>query len=193
MKNVAIFVTGAAVGAFVTWKLIEKKYRDLAEEEIQSVVDTFKNRKEMESVKKPSEEKVYTAGYSQIIKDNDYTVINEIDQPEPEEDVDDDDCLVDIDEGEEIIPPYVIKPEQFGESEEYGTKTLTYYADGVLTDEVNDPIVDPDIMIGPDALNHFDEYERDAVYIRDEMNEMDYTILRSEKTFSEISGEDAPF
>ena len=31
------FVTGAAVGSIVTWKLVETKYRKLAEEEIASV------------------------------------------------------------------------------------------------------------------------------------------------------------
>ena len=41
-------------------------------------------------------------------------------------------------------------------------------------------------MIGPDALDHFGEYEDDSVYIRDEINEMDYEILKSEKKFSEI-------
>ena len=84
--------------------------------------------------------------------------------------------------------PYVITPEQFGEYGEYGTKTLTYYADNVLTDEIDNPITsgEMEIMIGPDALDHFGEYEDDSVYIRDEMNEMDYEILKSEKMFSEI-------
>ena len=83
---------------------------------------------------------------------------------------------------------YVITPEQFGEYSEYGTKTLTYYADNVLTDEIDNPITSEEmaIMIGPDALDHFGEYEDDSVYIRDEMNEMDYEILKSEKKFSEI-------
>ena len=45
MKNLLCFVTGAAIGSIVTWKLIEKKYKDLADEEIESVIETFKNRK----------------------------------------------------------------------------------------------------------------------------------------------------
>ena len=45
MKNLLCFVTGAAIGSVVTWKLIEKKYKDLADEEIESVIETFKNRK----------------------------------------------------------------------------------------------------------------------------------------------------
>ena len=95
---------------------------------------------------------------------------------------------IDVDPGVEVIMPYVITPEQFGEYGEYGTKTLTYYADNVLTDEIDNPITSGEMetMIGPDALDHFGEYEDDSVYIRDEMNEMDYEILKSEKMFSEI-------
>ena len=41
MKNLLFFVAGAAIGSIATWKLIEKKYKDLADEEIESVKETF--------------------------------------------------------------------------------------------------------------------------------------------------------
>jgi hypothetical protein len=192
MKNLLCFVAGAAIGSVVTWKLIEKKYKDLADEEIESVIETFKNRKPritkdevketVEKVinkwKEPKEtvEDIVTAeGYSTEDEEN------------AEED-DESNYTVDVDPGVEVIVPYVITPEQFGEYNEYGTKTLTYYADNVLTDEIDNPITSDEMetMIGPDALDHFGEYEDDSVYIRDEMNEMDYEILKSEKMFSEI-------
>ena len=192
MKNLLCFVAGAAIGSVVTWKLIEKKYKDLADEEIESVIETFKNRKPritkdevketVEKVinkwKEPKEtvEDIVTAeGYSTE------------DEEETEED-DESKYTVNVDLGVEVIAPYVITPEQFGEYSEYGTKTLTYYADNVLTDEIDNPITSGEMetMIGPDALDHFGEYEDDSVYIRDEMNEMDYEILKSEKMFSEI-------
>ena len=192
MKNLLCFVAGSAIGSVVTWKLIEKKYKDLADEEIESVKETFKNRKPritkdevketVEKVinkwKEPKEtvEDIVTAeGYSTE------------DKEETEED-DESNYTVDVDPGVEVIVPYVITPEQFGEYSEYGTKTLTYYADNVLTDEIDNPITSGEMetMIGPDALDHFGEYEDDSVYIRDEMNEMDYEILKSEKMFSEI-------
>ena len=192
MKNLLCFVAGSAIGSVVTWKLIEKKYKDLADEEIESVKETFKNRKPritkdevketVEKVinkwKEPKEtvEDIVTAeGYSTE------------DEEETEED-DESKYTVNVDLGVEVIAPYVITPEQFGEYSEYGTKTLTYYADNVLTDEIDNPITSEEMetMIGPDALDHFGEYEDDSVYIRDEMNEMDYEILKSEKMFSEI-------
>lgn len=192
MKNLLFFVTGAAIGSVVTWKLIEKKYKDLADEEIESVIETFKNRKPRitKDEVKETVEKVINK-YKEPKETVEDIVTAEGYSIEDEEETDEDDdsnYTVDVDTGVEVIIPYVITPEQFGEYSEYGTKTLTYYADNVLTDEIDNPITSEEMetMIGPDALDHFGEYEDDSVYIRDEMNEMDYEILKSEKTFSEI-------
>ena len=192
MKNLLCFVTGAAIGSLVTWKLIEKKYKDLADEEIESVIETFKNRKPRitkDNVKETVEKVINKYKEpKEIVED---IVTAERYSIENEEEIDEDDesnYTVDVDPGVEVIVPYVITPEQFGEYNEYGTKTLTYYADNVLTDEIDNPITSDEMitMIGPDALDHFGEYEDDSVYIRDETNEMDYEILKSEKKFSEI-------
>lgn len=192
MKNLLCFVTGAAIGSVVTWKLIEKKYKDLADEEIESVIETFKNRKPRitkDNVKETVEKvinkyKEPKETVEDIVTAEGYSIE---DEEETDED-DDSNYTVDVDTGVEVIVPYVITPGQFGEYSEYGTKTLTYYADNVLTDEIDNPITSEEMetMIGPDALDHFGEYEDDSVYIRDETNEMDYEILKSEKTFSEI-------
>lgn len=192
MKNLLCFVSGAAIGSVVTWKLIEKKYKDLADEEIESVIETFKNRKPRitkDEVKETVEKvinkwKEPKETVEDIVTAEGYSIENE-------EEIDEDDesnYTVNVDNDIEVITPYVITPEQFGEYNEYGTKTLTYYADNVLTDEVDNPITSDEMvtMIGPDALDHFGEYEDDSVYIRDETNEMDYEILKSEKMFSEI-------
>lgn len=192
MKNLLCFVAGAAIGSVVTWKLIEKKYKDLADEEIESVIETFKNRKPRitkDNVKETVEKVINK--YKEPKETVEDIVTAERYSIENEEEIDEDDesnYTVNVDNGIEVIMPYVITPEQFGEYNEYGTKTLTYYADNVLTDEVDNPITSDEMvtMIGPDALDHFGEYEDDSVYIRDETNEMDYEILKSEKMFSEI-------
>lgn len=192
MKNLLCFVAGAAIGSVVTWKLIEKKYKDLADEEIESVIETFKNRKPRitkDNVKETVEKVINKYKEpKEIVED---IVTAERYSIENEEEIDEDDesnYTINVDNDVEVITPYVITPEQFGEYNEYGTKTLTYYADNVLTDEIDNPITLDEMvtMIGPDALDHFGEYEDDSVYIRDETNEMDYEILKSEKMFSEI-------
>ena len=192
MKKLLCVIPGAAKGSGVIWKLIEKKYKDLADEEIESVIETFKNRKPRitkDEVKETVEKvinkwKEPKETVEDIVTAEGYSIENE-------EEIDEDDesnYTVNVDNGVDVVTPYVITPEQFGEYNEYGTKTLTYYADNVLTDEIDNPITSDEMvtMIGPDALDHFGEYEDDSVYIRDETNEMDYEILKSEKMFSEI-------
>lgn len=180
MKNVFIFLSGAAIGGVVTWKLIEKHYKDLADEEIESVIEAFRKRENEEKKKvKPDKEEIKET-VTKVLKKKKKKENNDVNE-------------IIIEEGyskeeKDPIIPYVITPEQFGEFGEYGTKTLTYYADDVLTDEIDVPISGSDMvtMLGPDALDHFGEYEDDSVYIRDEENEMDYEILKTEKLFSEI-------
>ena len=188
MKNLLYFVTGAAIGSVVTWKLIEKKYKDLADEEIESVKETFKNRKQIKINDKETSEKFITKYKDSKDKIEDI-VSNEKYNIENKEEVDDEcDYTIDVNEGVEFVNPHIITPEEFGEYNEYKIKTLIYYADNVLTDEDDNPITSLEMeeMIGVDSLDHFGEYEDDSVYVRDENNEIDYEILRSEKMFSEI-------
>ena len=189
MKNLLYFVTGAAIGSVVTWKLIEKKYKDLADEEIESVKETFKNRKQIKINDKETSEKFITKYKDSKDKIEDI-VSNEKYNIENKEEIDDDEYnyTIDVNEGVEFVNPHIITPEEFGEYNEYKIKTLIYYADNVLTDEDDNPITSLEMeeMIGIDSLDHFGEYEDDSVYVRDENNEIDYEILRSEKMFSEI-------
>ena len=188
MKNLLYFVTGAAIGSVVTWKLIEKKYKDLADEEIESVKETFKNRKQIKINDKETSEKFITKYKDSKDKIEDI-VSNEKYDVENEEEIDDEcNYTIDVNEGVEFVNPHIITPEEFGEYNEYKIKTLIYYADNVLTDEDDNPITSLEMeeMIGVDSLDHFGEYEDDSVYVRDENNEIDYEILRSEKMFSEI-------
>lgn len=83
--------------------------------------------------------------------------------------------------------PYVISPEEFGSNEDYETIDLTYYRDGVLTDDDNDPMDDDNIeeVIGKDALNHFGEYEDDSVYVRNDHLQCDYAIILNQMRYTE--------
>ena len=128
MNKLFIFVLGAAAGSLVTWKIVEEKYKAIANEEIASVVEQFKNRAELTSdgftiygndvvVAKVNHESVQCA---------DINIKNvEMDKYEK---------LVQGYKGEdgtvekEQIKPYVISPEEYGEFEN-DTVSLTYYSD----------------------------------------------------------------
>ena len=56
VTEVAMFAAGAAIGALVTWKLVKNKYERIAQEEINSVKETFAKRKPVTNVDVPKEE-----------------------------------------------------------------------------------------------------------------------------------------
>lgn len=206
MKGVFIFLAGAAVGSAVTYKLVEKHFRDLAEEEIESVKEVFKERlltdAKDENPNPRHEVEKNNSQLEEIIKNGNYSTGVDMSEEETEskhveaiveivddeDDEDDSDYTVPVEVGPDTAAtPYVISEEEFGEfgNEE---KTLIFYSDSVLADE-DDEIIDPESVIG-DALKEFDDNMIERVYVRDERSEIDYIILRSEKSYSEVYGEE---
>lgn len=204
LKGVLIFVLGAAAGSLATWKLIEKKYKDIAQEEIDSVKDTFSKMKKNEYPDKledypdfeefddsddsdDSDEepksgqkidrnnKPDIVEYAKILSETGYTNYAERQDKKEKKGV----------EPVEDERPYVISPDEFGEKDGYENVTLTYYADGVLTDYFDNVISNIDEVVGFDSLDHFGEYEDDAVFVRNEKMETDYEILRDLRDFNE--------
>lgn len=82
--------------------------------------------------------------------------------------------------------PYVISPSEFGELENYEQCTLTFYADGVLTDSNDEEVDDVDSLIGRESLSHFGEYEDDSVFVRNDTTKMDYEILLDNRFYSNV-------
>ena len=81
---------------------------------------------------------------------------------------------------------YIIRPDEFGEYDDYDTISLTYYADHILTDEDDEIVEDIEDKIGFDALNHFGEYEEDSVFVRNDRIKCDYEILLDQRKYSEV-------
>jgi hypothetical protein len=179
------FVAGAAVGTAASWKFFETKYKKIADEEIESVKETFNTKKyewkdefntvlaekeseEDENTEEPrTNEKPDIREYAAKLSKEGYTNYRNINaEKETKEDV-----------KPMTKEPYVISPDEFGENE-YETRSLTYYEDGILTDEDDNPIEDVEGMIGSEALDSFGEYEDDAVHVRDDDLKIDYEILR---------------
>ena len=204
LKGVLIFVLGAAAGSLATWKVIEKKYKDIAQEEIDSVKDTFSKMKkneypdkledypdfeefddsddsdDVEEEPKPEQKidrnnKPDIVEYAKILSETGYTNYAERQDKKEKKGV----------EPVEDERPYVISPDEFGEKDGYENVTLTYYADGVLTDYFDNVISNVDEVVGFDSLDHFGEYEDDVVFVRNEKMETDYEILRDLRDFNE--------
>lgn len=198
MKNFFTFVTGLVIGSVITYVVVKDKFEKIAQEEIDSVKEVFGRRVEKEADKKV--EKIAEKEVEKIRKEyNDYSSLtknytsyseNKPEENNEEDEVEEDDCAqVEDEDGVEIFEverasnsdrPYVIDPWDFGGEDGYDTITLNYYADGVLTDDDNNVIEDEEIddIVGKDFAEHFGEYEKDCVCVRNDRLKTDYEICR---------------
>ena len=195
------FIIGAATGSVATWYLLKDKYEALAQEEIDSVKEVFLRREQelkdqsvkktvAEGIKDADKEKPDLKEYAERLKKEGYIRYSDFGSDEEEKPVSE-------------AGPYVIPPEQFGDDEEYEQISLTYYADGDITEDNdldykfkvkvnNDEVIeDVEDAVGIDSLNHFGEYEDDSVFVRNDARKCDYEILLDQRTYSEVA-EDMP-
>ena len=192
--NIVIFLAGAGVGSTVTWFLTKKKYSDIAQKEIDSVKEAFSNKKKVfkernndagsnisndidKATKKAGDalRKSSITNYANILNMKSYAKMDEEDKKLGKE------C------------PYVISPDEFGELDDYEKVSLTYYKDGVLTDDNDDIIDDVDAVVGLESLDHFGEYEDDSVFVRNDQRMCDYEILLDLRTYSEAMRDEKPY
>lgn len=183
LSNVIMFAAGAAIGSVVTWKFVETKYRQFANDEIESVKAHYrKKRKDIENdeeyandvmVDSRYDNKKSITEYADILKNSGY--VNNENEIKVEEGG--------ADDMDDIYAPYVIVPEEFDTMDEWESKTLYYYSDGILADEDGNVITDIDDLVGDDFYEHFGDYEDDSVHIRNEELECDFEILRDEGSY----------
>lgn len=178
----AIFAIGAAIGSLVTWKLVKTKYERIAQEEINSVKETFAKRKPVAETPKQTDTAVKTDDSRTDFEEykkyrNLATVYNKSDEENEEE------GEPDMSDG-----PQVISPDDFGQIDYYDIVSLNYYADGVLTDDWDNVIEDPDETVGPDIESHFGEYEEDTVYVQNDEHGAYYEICRDLRNYSDVVG-----
>lgn len=180
-----MFSAGAIIGSIATWKYIKTKYEQIADEEIESIKELYSKKeaklKENVVVQKENETtntkpSIYEMKeYLDHIKENGYH--NDENKEEGDSDMND--------------SPYVISPDEFGNLDDHTCVNLSYYADGVLADDWDTEIIDPDEEVGPDIASHFGEYEEDTIFVRNEKSKVDYEICRDLRTFAEVIGENA--
>ena len=183
LSNVLVFTAGATIGAVVAWKYFKSKYEFIEEYETDSVDEEEEDAAEDESEDTsddiPAEvvshfnNKPPLKEYVKMVKQLSYNT-------EAEETEDEDD----------VYAPYIIRPEEYGEIHAYETLSLNYYADGVLTDELDNRIEDVESMVPEDFAKHFGEFEDYAVFVRNDERKCDYEILRDLRNFADVIGDD---
>lgn len=192
LSSVIIFCGGVFIGGFLTWDFFKTKYEKIANEEIASVKETFEHREPRPDKNYKVEEELkgndayinVSPGVAeriiQIIDSNGYrnysnTAI-ETDKKGGTADM-------------ELKQPYVITPEQYEDNVDYTKVSLTWYNDEVLEDDWGN-VLDPDDVIGSDALKTFGQYEKDSVFVRDDDEQIDYEVLLDTRSYKETYGHD---
>lgn len=170
-------VCGVLTGAFATKKFFHDKFERMAQEEIDSVKESFSKLSEKYKQKKKTLNTIYGQGSAPTEKPDLDSYAARIQELESQ--------TIDIGHMDE---PEVISPDEFGEDEEYEIISLTYYADGVLSDDDERKMGEADVenSIGLDALNHFGEYEEDMVYVRNGRLKTYYEVCRDERSYEEV-------
>ena len=189
--GIFMFAAGAAIGSAVTWKLVKTKYEQIAQEEIDSVKEVYAKKtlkyehtsEPIAKVEKVEESEDGLKVEATLLKPDirefaakwageGYTNYSKINQEQEEKEM-------------EENKPYVIPPDELGESDGYDFVSLTYYADGVLVDDWGE-VIDEDV-VGAESLTHFGEYEEDSVFVRDDKNRVEYEILRDTSKYVDIA------
>ena len=186
LSNVLLFAAGAVVGSAVTWKIFKSKYEIVDVEEIycEEDIGESEDEEDTESSDRFAEEsdveiqstvnkKPPLKEYVQMVKQLSYSDVEAYDE-----------------EGDEdVYEPYIIRPEEYGEIHAYETLSLNYYADGVLTDDLDNQIEDVESLVPADFADHFGEYEDHCVFVRNEERQCDYEILLDTRNFADVFGE----
>lgn len=177
---IAGMIIGVGFGVAGTYSYFKDKYEKLAEEDFNSrrVFDEDKKNKSEESATEKTADsrtvdKLSITEYVARLQKEGYVNYNDIQYTKQKQEV-----VADR--------PYVIQPSDFGEFDDYEKISLTYTADGVLLDDVNEIVDDIEETVGGDSLEHFGEYEDDSVYVRNDAKKCDYEILLDQRNYQEI-------
>lgn len=201
-KNALYFVAGAAVGALGAWYFAKKKYEKIAQDEIQSVTDAFSERldklarnsmddpsirptpEELErEATKPGDRNIID--YAAVLSKQGYTDYTKFskDEEEPTE-TEDSEISVDTAAG-----PVIICPDDYGEIPEYEQLSWIYFADRVLTDDDYSLITNYEKWIGDGALQHFGEYEDDAIHVRNDKLKCYIEVVIDSRLYASVVAE----
>ena len=165
------FTIGGALGFIVANAMLKDRYEKLTQAEIDSVKAAFRKDHPLpkkEETRQASENE--RKAYSQYVNKLGYA-----EEKKPAQ----------------ISKPEVISPDEFGDRDGYEEISLTYYADGTVTDDSDRPMDEDEIeeTIGKDSLQHFGEYEEDSVFVRNDRLKVDYEILFDQRTYADILSE----
>lgn len=177
------FALGTAFGFSIAYKIAEKKYEKIANEEIESVKLAFQRRDAkfpLDKDAKPEDNQGEYISREQKLAEKarnkpDIKTVYHAMMHRPK------------DRLAQESNVYVISPDEFGEDENYSQYNFTLFADGTLIDDSDKDIIDyTDELIGEDNLERIGEYEDGALHIKNEDRRCYIEVLQDNRTYSDF-------
>lgn len=216
MKNrTVIFMLGMAAGSAITFLSVRKYYKELADEEIQSVKDTLKKKVDAEKEDEEADKKNYEVlcdnlGYtgcptSEQSKELHTMLVKNVELLKS-------DGLTNFEIGQKLgigeatvrallnfsneklsdeeeytteDHPYIISREEFGQRPEYDKVYLDFYSDSILTNEYDEILENVDEVLGNDWQDHIGDEEEGFVCVRNDQKETDYEICQTNQFYNQ--------
>lgn len=182
--NLFMFAAGAAIGSVVTLRLVETKYAQIAQDEIDEMreyyeeyicelegreVDAEMEEEFASTPQTPINKKPDLMEYAKQIKEHQYNIENMKEEKVMNE-----------------AHIRVVSPEEFDDSD-FDKISLTYYSDEVLAYDDSDEVIDDvDDIVGHGSLNTFGQYEEDTVYVLDFDECVGYEICKDYRPYSDV-------
>lgn len=200
-KTVIGFLVGLVIGSVLTYHGLKNKVEAEIDEEVDKIKEFYKDQLEKQQAEYFEKEE-YLKSKVDLADDKGIVVskIINLNNIEKFEEVPNEDTDNDIDESpsgvfevfkDDIIAqdkPFVIEEDRVGEYISYDLISLIYFSDGVLTDDWEVPVENPDETLGKEYIEYFETGE-DVVYVRNDKLKCEFEITRDLRTYEEVKEE----
>jgi hypothetical protein len=202
-KTVIGFLIGLVIGSVLTYHGLKNKVEVEIDEEVNKIKDFYKDQLEKQQAEYFEKEeylksKVAVAEdkgsiVSKVINMKNVEKFEEKQNDETKDEVGSEETTTGAFEivEDDIIAqdkPFVIEEDRVGEYISYDLISLIYFSDGVLTDDWEVPVENPDETVGKEYVEYFETGE-DVVYVRNDKLKCEFEITRDLRTYEEVKEE----
>lgn len=192
MKNALIFLSGVLVGSGVTFVITKKRLDDLANKEIDEILQAY-GPMDVKSTEKMlvEDEKSVEKEENQAKMDKnslDYgsfssNLVKNYASNEPK--------IVDIKPSRDQLGPYIISVEEFEEMNGNEKISLTYFMEDDVLMSCDDSVLDNGMMLvgGAENLEELENSEDGIIYIRNDKAGCDYEITREDGSYARYAAD----
>lgn len=202
-KTVIGFLVGLVVGSVLTYHGLKNKVEAEIDEEVNKVKEFYKDQLEKQQAEYFEKEE-YLKSKAAVAEDKGSVVskiinlknVEKFEEKQNDETEDEAGSEETTTSAFEILEdniiaqdkPFVIEEDRVGEYISYDLISLIYFSDGVLTDDWEVPVENPDKTVGKEYVEYFETGE-DVVYVRNDKLKCDFEITRDLRTYEEVKEE----